>query len=63
MNYIYIYICVCICHELYIYIYIYIYEYMYVYVLYKQAKLATSVEGDSMVPFSIATSSRCRRGC
>ena len=29
---------------------------------YKQVKLATVVEGDPKVPFSIATSPRCRGG-
>ena len=31
--------------------------------LYKQVKFATLVEGDEKVPFSIATTSRCRGGC
>ena len=34
-----------------------------VYIYSKYIKLATVVEGDQKVPFSIATTPRCRGGC
>ena len=38
---------------------IYIYIYIYIYTV----SWSTEVEGDSKVPFSLATTLRCRRGC